>query len=182
MSTTDTMKATNSFTAALEEVLDAADHWRDELEEYIAPAAEECNDVESAQQQRTNALDIDRASALLWPLVHASRCDRVEGADGMLTFKGKANLGFAALNAYRVVCGERAARPDDVESVRTSVVDLLADLGHWASVNDLDMQALLDEAAGHVEAEAGRCFLCGGPVAKVGEAQVDFQCEACAAA
>jgi hypothetical protein len=50
---------------ALELVLDAADNWATELVEWIAPASDQFDDEESAENERTQADDIWDAIALL---------------------------------------------------------------------------------------------------------------------
>lgn len=50
---------------ALQIVLDAAGYWRDELEEWIAPASDNFDDPESAACERSYADQIDEAIGVL---------------------------------------------------------------------------------------------------------------------
>ncbi|WP_159702715.1 hypothetical protein [Arthrobacter sp. 18067] len=50
---------------ALEVVTDAAVNWATELTTYIAPASEDFNDPESAEQQRRQASQIRQAIGVL---------------------------------------------------------------------------------------------------------------------
>lgn len=49
------MSLTEQQRADLEEVMDAAGSWADELATYIADGSEECGDEESAESQRKSA-------------------------------------------------------------------------------------------------------------------------------
>jgi hypothetical protein len=50
---------------ALQIIMDAADNWARELVDYIAPASEDWNDQESADNQRENANQIWEAIKVL---------------------------------------------------------------------------------------------------------------------
>lgn len=174
--TTAPLSPSEQFKTDLDNVLDAAGSWANELTEYIAPASEQFEDEESAQNQQAQADEITAAVDRLAVLTP----DPVERLDGgEPTNAAKAGFALTALRAHRLVTGGDPG--EDEDALTNAVVDLLADLAHFTAKNDLDFNALLETALLHYEAETGHCFKCGASVQKVGEVQLAPFCDRCGA-
>lgn len=161
----------------LSTVLEAADNWSSEIVEYIAPAIDDEGDREESAKA-AGALDdaIRRVSAAA---IATTPPAIVYAEDGGSTLETKAGYAAAAVSTYNAIAGGQPLAADDTDALYTAATDLIADLAHWAALNELDMQELVSHAMEHVAAEAGSCFTCGGPVQLLGEQQTTPYCKPC---